>query len=727
MGRNKRSRVRIIVRTVLPIGLFIGLLAPLLLSTRYTLDLQRESLENSLKFEYTRMVDVLEFGMREPVWNLLPKLGKPVVESVLKDPRVISIQVNAADRPNFLLAKNERIPIRPLTLRRKIRFNSEIIGDVVLVVETHGATARIEEAKNQALVVGIFQFAVTFVLVFGLFYLIDRLRKREALESINETLKVEVDKRTKALNDQIAENAAVATALSESEQRFRRVFEDSNIGMCLTEESGKIRFANAAMLNMLGYEPDELVDRLSVADITHPEDREATLNERTAMTNGDSERQTVEKRYLHKDGHVVDGLLNRAIIRDSEGAIQFIIGQVQDISEKKRAERNLQDAIVRAEDANRAKSEFLATISHELRTPMNGVLGMLGLLLRTDLSPKQSHYAERIKQSGDLLLALLNDLLDISKIEAGRIVLENADFDLSRMVGRVTALLEPRARAKGLSFEATIAPDTPEFLKGDYGRIQQILFNLIGNAIKFTDRGGISINVSQDSVEAGRCMLRFDVVDTGIGVAADKRRNLFEKFTQADASTTRVYGGTGLGLAICKELAELMDGEIGVESEDGHGSRFWFTASCRLSTQERSIDASAAPTGRDSGATTLDRKLRVLVAEDNIVNQEIISMMLEDDGHYVDVVANGGEAVQAVQDAQYDVVLMDIHMPEMDGVAAAKKIRELGGDVGDIPIIALTANAMVGDREKYIESGMNDYASKPVMLDELYGAIRRHI
>ena len=727
MPRSKRSRIRIFVRTVLPIGLFIGLLAPLLLSTQYSLDLQRESVENSLKFEYTRMVDVLEFGMREPVWNLLPELGKPVVESVLKDPRVVSIQVDASDRRNFLVAKNERIPIRPLTLKRKIRFNAEIIGEVALVVETHGATARIEDAKNQAFVVGVFQLAVSFVLVFGLFYLIDRLRKREALESINETLKVEVDKRTKELNDQIAENAAVAVALSESEQRFRRVFEDSNIGMCLTEEGGVIKFANAAMLDMLGYERDEVVDRLTVADLTLPDDREATLSDRAAMSRGESERQTVEKRYLHKDGHVVDGLLNRAIIRDAEGAIQFIVGQVQDISEKKRAERNLQDAIVKAEEANRAKSEFLATISHELRTPMNGVLGMVGLLQRTDLSPKQSHYAERIKQSGDLLLALLNDLLDISKIEAGRIELENADFDLGRMVDGVTTLLEPRARAKGLTFEATIAPDTPKFLKGDYGRIQQILFNLIGNAIKFTDRGGISVNISQDGVAADTCVLRFDVVDTGIGVAEDEKRNLFEKFTQADASTTRVYGGTGLGLAICKELAELMDGEIGVESEVGHGSRFWFTVSCGLSTPESIVDASAAPSPRASGETTLDRKLRILVAEDNIVNQEIICMTLEDDGHYVDVVGNGVEAVQAVQEAQYDVVLMDIHMPEMDGVTAAKKIRALEGDVGAVPIIALTANAMVGDREKYIEIGMNDYASKPVALDELYGAISRHI
>ena len=563
MARQQRSRFQIAARMILPIGLFIGLLAPLLLSTRYTLELQRESLENSLKFEYTRMVDVLEVGMREPVWNLLPELGKPVIESILKDPRVISIQVNAADKPNFLSARSTNSPTRPLTLRRKIQFNTETIGEVILVVETNGATARIEDAKNQALVVGIFQFAVSFVLVFGLFYLIDRLRKRQALESINETLKVEVDKRTKELNDQIQENAAVAAALKDSEQRFRRVFEDSNIGMCLTEENGAIRFANAAMHDMLGYLDGDLTNGRSISDITHPDDRQATLDQRSVLLVGESDRQSVEKRYIHRDGHVVDGLLNRAVIRDADGAVQFIIGQVQDISEKKRAEKDLQAAIVKAEEANRAKSEFLATISHELRTPMNGVLGMVGLLMRTELSPKQVHYADRIKQSGDLLLTLLNDLLDISKIEAGRIELEDVQFDLIRMVGGVTAVLEPRARAKELAFDTVIDPATPRHLEGDYGRIQQILFNLIGNAIKFTDQGTISIKVGHLSVDDDVCLLRFEVVDTGIGIAPDKKRNLFEKFTQADASTTRVYGGTGLGLAICRQLAELMGGEIG--------------------------------------------------------------------------------------------------------------------------------------------------------------------
>jgi signal transduction histidine kinase/ActR/RegA family two-component response regulator len=377
-----------------------------------------------------------------------------------------------------------------------------------------------------------------------------------------------------------------------------------------------------------------------------------------------------------------------------------------------------------AEQSDRAKSQFLANMSHEIRTPMNGILGTAGLLLKTELAPKQARLAARIKESGWSLLSLLNNLLDVSKIEAGHVELEKIDFLLPRMLREVDSLMRSPAMEKGLTYQSCIAPKTPTSLKGDMGRIKQVLFNLVGNALKFTESGGVTINVSHCESDGEKCLLRFEVSDTGIGIDADKQDLVFEKFAQADNSTTRLFGGTGLGLAICRELVEMMEGEIGIESEPGKGSNFWFTVACEKSTPKgiRLEPVESSQDGPDQAGST--QPLRILLAEDNEINQEIAVATLEEAGHHVDVVENGADAVDAVQNVSYDVVLMDVHMPEMDGVAATQAIRQLSGSVAKIPIIALTANAMVGDREKYIAHGMNDYSSKPFDPDKLLVTIQ---
>ena len=526
-------------------------------------------------------------------------------------------------------------------------------------------------------------------------------------------------------------------ALRESEGRLQAIFDNSPSIIFLKDADSRLVVTNKK------YQDFYRVDEGSVIG----EKAENWLPSNLAELFETWDRQVIAEgrvvggafQYRHPDGTTYDMETMKFPVHGADGENLGIAGFTTDVTGLRERERELSLAKRRAEQeaeradraakdaetANQAKSAFLAAMSHEIRTPMNGVLGMVGVLLESELTDEQRDQALTIKSSGDALLMLLNDILDLSKIEAGQVELEILDFDLTGLLGSVKSLWESQFEGKGLTFSVEAADDITPVLRADITRVRQILYNLIGNAAKFTEHGGVSVKVTQRVLGENDLELRFAVTDTGIGIDIGAQSRLFTKFSQADESTTRKFGGTGLGLAICKELAEFMGGEIGIESALGEGSTFWFTARCAPGDADTVDTEIWTYDPADAEVSETDRPLRILVAEDNHVNQVVLTAILSGTRHTIDMVGNGVEAVSAVMRMPYDLVLMDIQMPEMDGMAATAKIRGIPGAAGAIPIIALTANAMKGDREKYIAAGMTDYLSKPINPRELHAAIAR--
>jgi PAS domain S-box-containing protein len=673
---------------------------------------------------------------------------------------------------------------------------------------------------------------------------------------------------TLGISRDITKRKQAEETLRESEEKYRALVEKANEAIYIAQD-GVFVFANPRMVEVLGVPARELEGK-PFLDFIFSEDRELVGAKYAKRVAGEHVADRYDFRMIGAGGQTIWVFLSAAAIQWNGRSAT--LNMLSDVTARKQAEaeleqtnRALAEATARAESANQAKSDFLANMSHEIRTPMNGVIGMTGLLLDTELDEDQRRYAETVRTSGESLLALLNDILDFSKIEAGKLKLETLDFDVRALLDDFAGLMALRAQDKGLEFICAAAPEVPAHLSGDPGRLRQVLLNLAGNAVKFTHRGEIAVRASVASETDTAVVLRFSVKDTGIGVPADKQELMFQKFTQADASTTRKYGGTGLGLAISKQLVELMGGEIGLVSEEGHGSEFWFTAlfgkpvgmarPLRPPAQIRGVHiliVDDSPTNRDILAAQLnawgmrpeetsngpdallalarakdagdpfaavildmqmpgmdgedlartiksdealahtilvlmtsigqkgDAKhmeelgfagylvkparqsdlfdclaavlagaapaqpvrtivtrhairemrrgaLRILLAEDNITNQQVALGILQKLGLQADAVANGAEAITALESVAYDLVLMDVQMPKMDGLEATAHIRDPQSAVQNhsIPVIAMTAHAMRGDRERCLEAGMNDYVTKPVSPQALADTLAR--
>lgn len=632
------------------------------------------------------------------------------------------------------------------------------------------------------------------------------------------------------------------------------------------DREGRKKLANRAELQMMGCKTEEEAIGKTDFDIYPREIAEKFFEDDMTVIEQGKPVINREEIIIDREGNKKWWLTSKIPLRDEHGNIIGLVGIGQDITERKNAEQEIKKAKEAAEAANRAKSEFLANVSHEIRTPMNGIIGMTGLLLETNLTKEQRDYAETIRNCSESLLQILNDILDFSKVEAGKLELEELDFNLYSAIEDTADLMAFKAHEKGLEFISFIEPDVPQWLKGDPGRLRQIIINLVGNGIKFTQKGEVSIHVSKVKQENDTVTLRFEITDTGIGIPEDKIGLLFQPFSQIDSSTTRRFGGTGLGLSISKRLVEMMNGETGVRSQVGIGSTFWFTAIFKVLKEplvnglpaidilkgRRALIVDDNPTNRqllskllsnwgciheevasadaalkrlretvaegnpfeivmldmnmpeitgeelgqiiksdtalskthlimltsvnqrgdlerlrkigfdgyltkpirqvhllqmlanifapqsqqgkmdiehtkDTSTQLRRRKYRILVAEDNITNQRVTLKMLEKLGYHADAVANGLEAIKALTEIPYDLVLMDCQMPEMDGYEATRVIRNPESPVKNhqIIVIAMTAHAMEGEREKCLLSGMNDYISKPVTMRDLEKMLER--
>jgi PAS domain S-box-containing protein len=524
----------------------------------------------------------------------------------------------------------------------------------------------------------------------------------------------------------VTEFARQQAQLRQSEGRFRHLVEDVDDVLFEQDPDGRWTFLNPSWSDVTGFQVQESLGR-HYLDFMHPDDAAASKARRAGLLKDGMHDGVHPARYATRDGswRWLEARVRRNL--GPGGEVIGTIGTLRDVTVRKEMAEELAQARDQALRSSALMSEFLATMSHEIRTPLNGVLGLMTILQDTPLNDEQRGITSSAQRSAEALLTLVNDILDISKLEADKLTIDLVPIDLRTWAREVTGPPFARARGKVMEAQLVIDPSLPQWLTGDPTRCRQILANLLDNAVKFTDQGRITVSIAPSTSADGRAMVRLAVRDSGIGIPPEKQALVFEKYRQADSSTTRRYGGTGLGLAICRQLATRMDGAVGVESEVGKGSTFWFTFPLVAAAKDEPAEAppAAAPAPGPGPARSEAKTALVLLVEDNPTNQFVARRLLEKAGCLVEIVNNGAEALDRVVTRPYAAVFMDCQMPVMDGYEATRRIRQLDGPVRHIPIVAMTAHAMAGDRERCLECGMSDYVSKPLKPEVLHAALRR--
>lgn len=508
-------------------------------------------------------------------------------------------------------------------------------------------------------------------------------------------------------------------------------------GVCVIDASRKLAFANHSAAKLLDFQNDDLIGKnYDIVFFRHDkslsEDELAICPIQFALTEGAASHINTETFFRSDGSTFLVEYVCSPIFEENE--IAGAVVTFQDITERRDIEAALSEVRELALESARTKAAFLANMSHEIRTPLSGVVGTANLLLDTDLTAEQRKYLQMLRKSVDSLMETVNDILDFSKIEAGKLALETIEFNLRELLEETANLFKISANRKNLSLNFTVENGVSEIFRGDANRLRQVLNNLLSNAVKFTETGEIRLKISNSEETKSHTVLLFEVFDTGIGIDEEQKGRLFQPFTQADISTTRRFGGTGLGLAICREIVEMMQGEIGLESEIGKGSRFWFTVllvqspKSKVQSLKTQIDTETFGRNDKKGLRTRNLELgtlKILIVEDDEVNREITSKLLEQIGYNSEFAENGAEAVKKTGEKDFDLILMDCQMPEMDGFAAAQMIRRREKSPHS-KIIALTAFSAEAEREKCLRSGMNDYLCKPVTKKDLVEILQKH-